>query len=722
MSKPNPDLLKEIQLFEKDCSSADGLEGWGIILNFVKRNFLKKRTKPSEKFTNPQSSTREAFLVDVEKKFLTSAYRTLSAEDKLILEVMPANGGASFRVKKIKYGNHNAMWEVMSAHLYALTGLSCPDVRLMKTRDVNESGIPQLCVASPIVSGYQDLGDFLIGDAARFITQSNFEKWKEQKSIIEAINLRAQSGGIVARNKLDRLKAMEKIYDMLPDYFHAEIEKSYVASKFIANWDFANFNLANIGCKFLLDGEGKIVSFESVFVDFGNSGVIGFGGKYKEASFAKANAEAKPRSDSEVDYDPALKFNETEKIFILERLAKESIIEDWESLGRNDELFRGVIGAIGLDLAEEHVDQAQVGLVRSILYKDAHHILRNEADIKMPRTAGLLSISDIPRNIPFGFLLRDSVERKTKKFIESGKYFFCDSEIEMAFRLSLIPDEAIELVIKKWNLSEKYPQIFAMPLGLDDSHDYSTKGLAQIFQKRKKDLMDLMPQEVITQWVAKNRIKAIQAQMDVELAVAQRAGELSIATESPLDRSLDNVERDDALLVKAKLIKYEISIFRSPIKSGEEFGQKRENLQKLITENTSLQIDLLKEQIGFLQKELEQEELQMVVNFLQDNVEKWRDHFHLEPTCNPFDLVKISEIYHAEHKKYKRFEGPRFVSSEENRANNQVIYEENSFIYERFMNILEKLILPSRVVHRGSDPTLALPLVTTQNGQQQPST
>lgn len=717
MSKPDSVFVEELQRFEKDCSSIDGLEGLGIVLNFVKRNFLKRRTKPSEKFTNPQSSTREAFLVDVEKKFLTSSYRTLSAEDKSILEVMPAHGEASFRVKKIKYGNHNAMWEVMSAHLYALTGMRCPDVRLMKTRDVDEDGIPRLCVASPIVSGYQDLGDFLIGDAARFITRSNFEKWKEQKAIIEAVNLMAQTGEIAAKDKIVRLKAMEEIYDMLPDYFHAEIEKAYVASKFIANWDFANFNLANIGCKFLLDGEGRVVSLESVFVDFGNSGAIGFGGKYKEVSFARANVEAKPRSESVADYDPTLRFTEEEKKFILDRLAKELVVEDWDSLERDDELFRAVIGAIALDLSEKRVDLDQVGLVRSILYKNVHHILRNEADIKMPRTAGLLSISEIPRNIPFGFLLKGSIEKKTKEFTETGKYLFCDSEIEMAFRLSLIPDEAIELVIGKWNLSEKYPQIFVMPSGLDASHDYSTAGLVEIFQKRKKDLMDLVPQDVVKKWVVENRVKAIQAQMDVELAVAQRAGELSVAITSPLDRSLADVEIDDDLSVMAKLIKREIKIFKGEIKSCTQLERKRANLQKLIEQNAPLQIDFLKEQIGFLQKELEQEELQMMVNFLQDNVEKWCNSFHLEPTCNPFDLAKISEIYHAKHKEYKRFEGPRFVSSEENRANNQAIHEENSFIYERFMGILEKLILPSRVVQRSSERTLVLPLLSHERQQ-----
>jgi hypothetical protein len=102
---------------------------------------------------------------------------------------------------------------------------------------------------------------------------------------------------------------MDSIYQIMPDYFHTEIEKSFAASKFIANWDFANLNLNNIGCRFTLNREGEVIGFESVFVDFGNSGAIGFKGKYKENSLDHANTEAKNFTESPKDYDPALAFN-----------------------------------------------------------------------------------------------------------------------------------------------------------------------------------------------------------------------------------------------------------------------------------------------------------------------------------------------------------------------------------------------------------------------------
>jgi hypothetical protein len=162
-----------------------------------------------------------------------------------------------------------------------------------------------------MIVGYKDLGDFLIeGSAARFIAPENHDKWKSAAEKIKSIN---DSSITTDQDKLRRVKLMSEIYDMLPNYFHNEIEKSFAASKFIGNWDFANFNLNNIGCEFELNGEGQVISFRSAFVDFGNSGVIGFGGKYKELSLERANTEAKPQDKKPTDYDPALKLTEKEE-------------------------------------------------------------------------------------------------------------------------------------------------------------------------------------------------------------------------------------------------------------------------------------------------------------------------------------------------------------------------------------------------------------------------
>ena len=705
-------LNAELENFETDCTTGN-LALSSRILNFEKSRFLKRRTKPSEKFANPESTTREAFLVDV-------IDLDLPPHERRIFDAMPNHGRSAFRVKIIKYGNHNAMWEVMSSQLYALTGMRAPDNRLMKISNVDERGIPQLCVASPIIAAYQDLGDFLIGAAARFIERENASEWQKQKAIIEEINLKGKEGRVTPKDKLERIKAMEAIYKMLPAYFHNEIQKAFAASKFIANWDFANFNLANIGCKFLLDSDGNVVKLESVFVDFGNSGVIGFGGKYKELSHERANLEAKPYRQAASDYDPRLSLSEKEKEFLLSKAKEVTEVNSFEELEKNWALFRKTLSSLAQQVLSAGLEDDKAKIAKSILFKDSHHILKEETDMELSRFSGILTVADLPRNLPFAFLLRDSVRQKDDNFFTAGKYSYCDSEVEMAFRLSLIPDKAINYVIRKWNLCESYPHIFAMPQGLDPQHDYSTAGLIKIFQQRKRDLIETIPAEVVKDWVLRNKAKAISAQMDVELAIEQRVGPgIFQGSQLIADGFKESRDREDLSHVKfsltAEIIKNEIKNFEEQMQSSPYVRQKREELAKIIEENSKLPPSVsrfLQEVITQKDEELQYELMQMKVNHLQRSITKWHSNFDFDPSFNPFDLHKIRKIYQASHPNHKESADGKYVSSTDNHKKNQAIYEENSFIYGKFMSILDKLILsPSKMVKKPSDSAIAMALV-----------
>jgi hypothetical protein len=713
---------REIELrdFEESCDRGE-MAVSGRILYFEKRNYLKRRTKPSEIFRHSHDSTRAASLVDV----IIDETEAMSPEDEQIFNAMPNHGRSTFRVKEIKYGNYNAMWEVMSSQLYALTGMRAPDNRLMKMQPKKDE-VLRLDVASPIVKGYQDLGDFLIGgDAWRLVnvkelSDTEIDAWQKAEVEIKRINRISQEGSVTAQEKLDRLKAMEVIYNFLPAYFHNEIEKAFAASKFIGNWDFANFSLANIGVRFMLDSKDslKVVKVESVFVDFGNSGVIGFGGKPKSQSFDKANNEAKPKSKNPSDYDPRLTFSENEKNFMLEIARNVKDVKSWEEFCSDEKLYRSVISNITeVKIKKDSEDEK---LVKSILFKNSHHIFRDETSLELSQFQGMLTVSDLPRNLPFARFLRGVIRDKDAELQDENPYPYQDSEIEMAYRFSLIPDEAIIKVITKWNLAEFYSDLFPCPPELDHSQ-YTTAGLVEIFCKRKKNLIALIPKEVLNDWVVQNKAKAISAQIDVELAIEQRVGSgifkghslvkrNSLTTSSDVELTGDMKKFSTTI---ASVIEAEIKAFVKGIDSIAHIQEKEQRLQNLRAElplassllgEGSKIVASVKEDIAKKSEDLQQQVMQIKINFLKQNIKKWCRGFDLDPSHNPFDLEKISKIYRVSHNIAYRSEEDQHTTPEESQIRNRAIYEENAFVYQKFMSILDRLIPPpSKMVKKSSE-------------------
>ncbi len=777
----------------------------GRMINFFRNRLFKNisdiRGGESEK--DPTASTREALYVEYDK------YAPQKERDNAVARELPDGKDTKIRAKRIKYGNHNAMWEVMSGHLYRLTGLSAPDSRMMICEDYEEDKIPDVYVASPMITGYYDLGNFLIDETVitAFIDdEEKLEVWRLEKAKIDEINRKSTRGeSIDGADKIARIKAMGNIYNLLPHYVHNEIEKSFAAGKFIGNWDFANFNLNNIGVKFTFDRERKVASFESVFVDFGNSGRSGFGGGGKKQSKHRANSEAKKLTAESKDSDPALVFTEIELNFIQrsrssfqeEELAEIKKVEKDLEMGQinqtdhekkldkiNEKYFNKAVTKIAKELADNeeskgmNLSDDEVNFRRSIIFKAVHHIRPQEASLEIDaNTMGLLTISDLPRNLPFGVLFESALKAKTQAAlkiirnatvdlsdadqdlslrslpqISSDASIYRDSEIEMAFRLSLITNQAIDKVVKNWYLYEEFPDVFAPTNASEDDHEYeSCDQIAEIFKKRRDVLVASIPQEVIDGWVARNKPWAIAAQESVNLMILketrdcdpefeekypfepisgdaspQKASSLSLSRKSSNklftpSHSQDNVLEASAsrsLEERMRAIEernsFEARIGRSAyVGSSAELPAKTIlDLTKslLLSEDTATKakIDLLSaklpsaatdteyrefivEKIDTLKTEQDLKKITEVLHFISDNIDKWKRDLglHLRPDCKLFDLNCCREAYQTQNRDDLAIAHDQTLTQKENLTRNKKILAEDLFVCNRLVTNLD---------------------------------
>ncbi|MBP7709886.1 MAG: hypothetical protein KA100_02310 [Rickettsiales bacterium] len=731
----------DCQQFLTDCGTViDGvrhygtLEKAGIVANLKTNQYLKKsgteHSGAARAATDATASTREAFFVGIDKDAFG---KTDHEADIEIIRSLPEREKTLFRTKDIKYGNHNAMWEIMSGQLYGLTGLNAPDTRFMVYEDFRSDGAPKVFVASPTITGYQDLGDFFVNPVIkRFINADSVEKWEKAAEAIEEINQKSRAGTITGDEKIQRVNLMSEIYELLPDYFHSEIEKSFVASKFIANWDFANFNLNNIGCKFTLDEQGNVIGFESVFVDFGNSGAIGFGGQYKELSLEKANSEAKKASATSTDFDPSLTLTEEEIEFLRKGFSEEITAELIAKLNHgtlSNEEQKKLAEALKANPNQEQlehtinqlnkkIDEASDkdrALIKSINFKLAHHIRPEEASMKLDSgVSGPLSFSDLPRNLPFGILLKPALQEKTRKITDGQNISetYRDSEIEMAFRLSLISDEAIAHVVEKWNLAETYPGVFPVPEAFKNNPDYKQHGIIETFKQRRDALVESIPQEVVNEWISRNRSQALAAEQSVRLALLKKTGsEEFLKSENSFAARITHAKgsSDKDLLAKAieeEIERYAATLVTDSSPLAEKYAIIAADSQRLAAMPAAIesvsgdiktileasQRDLSKK-ITNLTAETEQQKQELVIKFIENNVEKWRELLDLKskPNCDLFDLNKLREIHCAKFPRSHKRSNEGIVDRETALRRNELIHQENTFVYQGFIENLNKL-------------------------------
>lgn len=710
----------EFQTFLQNYSRRGQNYNDGTVLNLEDNPFLKVGETEDLDFSHGASelitSTRAAFKVT-----------DLSQETENTL-----------RVKFINYGNYNAMCELEAAHVYNLTGMVAPKTKFLihKEYPKRDNGAPQLLIASPMITGYSDLGDFFVSPVVnKFIRHQSLYVKREVRDLQQQIlRINEKSKDVItAEDKTKRLNLMKRIYSYLPDYFHQEIEKAFGASKLVANWDFANLSLNNIGCRWTLDGN-NVVKFESAFVDFGNSGPIGFGGNVKGKSFTRANTEAKKKTDKPRDYDPELTFTRIEQDFIQQKGGVLAIAQEL-----NEEEAR----------TEKQLSDDEIHFRRKIIFKEAHHIRPQEASFQISdNLIGMLTVSDLPRNLAFGFLLEPAIKAKTAlaiKIVEEAIFqsaieqenlttfnlnqisdlslansLFRDNEIEMAYRFSLITDEAIDTVIDKWHLQTQYPNIFPIPTDLDPEQ-YSANGVKASYKQRRDFLANSVPPEIIARWKEKNPAQALNAEYDVRLASLEEAGiEISqppttaspqinsgahqlkeiieqkfseirqlFCTEYPELMTKLSEKKSQLRNLENNIVKLDEVIEKSPADSFCDFlKEQRENIsqQKNILETTILQ-----------------KEQEAIIKFISDNMENWKSNFLVlkdTPNCNPLDIERLRKIYHS----YPQTDSKArkgIIFDEQNHARNAALHEENVFVFNNIIEILDRI---STLTHDVSPP------------------
>jgi hypothetical protein len=192
--------------------------------------------------------------------------------------------------------------EVTVGTLFQLTGLLAPDHALVSAAEGLASTGQH--VGTRYESAFQDLGDFLLSDAAADAASAGdpdarcgydaLRAWHAQALADNAVLLRgaevewwALPGADARRHAATdraRFGALEAMNRMLPVELRCEQLRHYVASRWLGNWDQLNYRLENFGYT-VRDGARVGMS-----LDFGSSGPLGFRHLQTGAMLPKADS------------------------------------------------------------------------------------------------------------------------------------------------------------------------------------------------------------------------------------------------------------------------------------------------------------------------------------------------------------------------------------------------------------------------------------------------
>jgi len=177
-------------------------------------------------------------------------------------------------------------------------------------------GAGAVWIASPELPGFKDVGAFLVESGIHHVepdlraayTQhlDNHTRQMEQVQAliaqpeIKALLERYPKGGFDQLDEsehtllqplrdcyLKALQAQDKMLPLLPPVFSRLLLRKFYMNEIIGNWDFENHDRANTGYT-VNNGTVRVHT-----VDFGNSGPIGYGGKFKHESGKSAMQPAR---------------------------------------------------------------------------------------------------------------------------------------------------------------------------------------------------------------------------------------------------------------------------------------------------------------------------------------------------------------------------------------------------------------------------------------------
>ena len=395
-------------------------------------------------------------------------------------------GGPRFRVKNIRYGNQRAAEEVAMAKFYALTGLDCPNSAIAMhgdhlfgfNRDTRcdyplHRTQPEhfALVASPLIPGFSDLGQCLLNSAAMLpvITQ----QWGAAGAANYAASLTAHAKAVAwestlnSRQPIDldenhpitisKQKARGAQLSALCNIYQQLPDRlrSETMKAYCASRLIGNWDFVNYAWYNvgLHDVTKRPEEWRMATVDFGNSGTMGFGGLQKPDSRHSANERARLT-------DPK----------------KPCPIR---------------------------VEDRQFN-----------------SDVSGSRTG----IGSVPRSRPIVPLIQSLIEAETRiaacssdaSRIPTHEIGAMSAALEVAFRLTLIPDAAFHFVAAtNWpDGSMPFPRTDA------DSLHLSAHDLAVIMIQRRDALVKQFAPREIAEWRRKNTANSIEALQEVSVAVA----------------------------------------------------------------------------------------------------------------------------------------------------------------------------------------------------------
>ena len=284
-----------------------------------------------------------------------------------------------------------------------------------------------------------------------------------------------------------------------------------------------------------------------------------------------------------------------------------------------------------------------------------------------------------------------------KKPLHLQSSFYRDSEIEVAFRLSLISNEAIESVVKKWNLQTEYPHVFSIQNKSADQPEYSETAIIEIFKARRDELVKTIPPEIISEWTSKNVAQTLSAQHDVELATLRKTGldlgehsNISFASQTEGTQKIGSTTAFHAEIILKKIREKEQVIYRSPssIRALADITESRTALTEMASPP-----QFFVDAVNSKEAELMQKQQEELLDFIQRNIEKWRHDLGLssQPNCSLLNLDKLHDIYRTKHGITEELQEGKILLGTENSTRNTRIHQENVFVFQRFTEILDRL-------------------------------
>lgn len=389
------------------------------------------------------------------------------------------------RVKDIAYGNTNAVVENCALHLMALTGLAVPaaniglhadsllggfDAKSRRDYEHHQDNPERFCIiASPLLNEFKDLGLLLIDKPSMHNLVDKADRGRYDELLQAYATATERLEALVSEQPIvdgqhpqldliqdltgEQLGARQGMFKLLPQSLQDETARAEFASMFVGNWDFVNRGLANFGV-YVEPGTGKLMT---ATLDFGNSLLLGFGGQQKHQSWIAPPGKTHLNEPALID-DPR-----PEK-----RTGTPNLL---------DPRWVGDLGYHGARPPAVVPKRSAEDPASSSTAKGKGKAVGVEAQqqsVQVPRHPSFSTVADTPRTTPIAMLIEKQIraetfevgnmalpaqtvpsavhpndppkDRRVTSYNEKDLSPFMDA----AYRLSLIPDEAIMATLLKY--------------------------------------------------------------------------------------------------------------------------------------------------------------------------------------------------------------------------------------------------------------------------------